>query len=184
MRGWVRDCVAEEYDSFGLRRRSRDEVAETLAFAPTAWGRGESWAVAAPTGRIEQRSEGFTASVGHNLEQMICELVRMAADGCETEALRSADGLRIRMIKLFGSEGVRFLVMCLPEPPTISNQVELTPRQLEIAEYAAAGATAKEIASVLRISPLTVKTHLRTIYERLEVGNRIELADALNPRRS
>jgi len=176
--------VAGEDNSFGLRRRSRDEVTATFAFAPSALDGGESWAVVAPVGRIEQRSASFSASIDREVEHLICELVRMAADGHEVEAKKSAEGLRIKMIKLFGAEGVRFLVMCTLAPPSLSLQLELTPRQLEIAEYAAAGATAKEIASVLQISPLTVKTHLRTIYERLSVGNRIELADALNPRRS
>jgi DNA-binding CsgD family transcriptional regulator len=55
----------------------------------------------------------------------------------------------------------------------------LSPRQYEIAEYAAAGATASEIARLLEISVHTVRQHLKEAYRRLQVGNRIELGRAL-----
>ncbi len=52
----------------------------------------------------------------------------------------------------------------------------LSPRQFEIAEYAAVGATAKEIAKLLGISAHTVRQHLKEVYRRLGVANRIELS--------
>jgi DNA-binding CsgD family transcriptional regulator len=56
---------------------------------------------------------------------------------------------------------------------------DLTPRQLEVCEYAASGATVDEIAAHLHISPGTVRTHLKTVYRNLGVANRVELARAL-----
>jgi DNA-binding CsgD family transcriptional regulator len=55
----------------------------------------------------------------------------------------------------------------------------LTPRQLEVARRYAAGASHKEIASSLSLSPATVRNHLQQIFQRLEVHSRTELARAL-----
>ena len=59
----------------------------------------------------------------------------------------------------------------------------LSPRQFEIAEYAAVGATAKEIAKLLGISAHTVRQHLKEVYRRLGVANRIELSRWFDPDR-
>ncbi len=56
---------------------------------------------------------------------------------------------------------------------------KLTRRQLEIARYAVVGATAREIAAELGLSVHTVRSHMKDIYERLEVASRVELAHAL-----
>lgn len=50
----------------------------------------------------------------------------------------------------------------------------LTERELEILGYIADGMANKQIADVLKISPNTVKYHLASIYEKLEVSNRAE----------
>jgi LuxR family maltose regulon positive regulatory protein len=50
----------------------------------------------------------------------------------------------------------------------------LTNREIEIVELLAQYLYNKEIAEKLYISPETVKTHLKKIYEKLEVGNRRE----------
>jgi DNA-binding NarL/FixJ family response regulator len=55
----------------------------------------------------------------------------------------------------------------------------LSPRQHAVAELAACGATAPEIARELGIGPHTVRQHLKVVYRELEVGNRIELAERL-----
>lgn len=53
---------------------------------------------------------------------------------------------------------------------------ELTPQQMEISRLVAAGATNREIASQLYLSPRTVEHHLRNIFTRLGVRSRVELA--------
>ena len=50
----------------------------------------------------------------------------------------------------------------------------LTHREAEILRLVAQGKTNKEIAAVLYVSPLTIRTHLEHIYEKLGVGNRAE----------
>ena len=52
----------------------------------------------------------------------------------------------------------------------------LSPREREIVAMIADGMRNKEIASKLSISEGTVKTHLHTIYRKLNVDGRVELA--------
>lgn len=52
----------------------------------------------------------------------------------------------------------------------------LTPRETEIVGMVASGLRNKEIASRLSISEGTVKIHLHSIYEKLQVGGRLELS--------
>lgn len=55
----------------------------------------------------------------------------------------------------------------------------LTCRQLEVARLAALGRRCHEIGRALGCSTNTVRSHLRIIYDRLAVSNRIELMRAL-----
>ena len=52
----------------------------------------------------------------------------------------------------------------------------LTRRELDIARMVAIGARNKQIAENLGISEGTVKMHLHTIYEKLEISGRVELS--------
>lgn len=52
----------------------------------------------------------------------------------------------------------------------------LSPREREIVAMVSAGMRNKEIASRLSISEGTVKTHLHTIYRKLNIDGRVELA--------
>jgi DNA-binding CsgD family transcriptional regulator len=53
---------------------------------------------------------------------------------------------------------------------------KLTKRQLEIADCARRGFTDREIANALDLSVFTVKSHLKNVYEKMEVSGRTELA--------
>jgi DNA-binding NarL/FixJ family response regulator len=53
----------------------------------------------------------------------------------------------------------------------------LSPRECEILEMLASGASNKEIARKLGISPNTVKTHAARIYEKLEVEKRMQAVE-------
>ncbi|MDR0200645.1 MAG: LuxR C-terminal-related transcriptional regulator [Delftia acidovorans] len=55
----------------------------------------------------------------------------------------------------------------------------LPPREAMVAHLVAAGLTHKEIAARLQRSPATVRNQIRSIYDRLEVANVAELAEAL-----
>lgn len=61
-----------------------------------------------------------------------------------------------------------------PEPP--GRLSELTPQQLRIAHCVAEGATNREVASRLSVSPRTVDHHLRNVFAQLGVRSRVELA--------
>ena len=52
----------------------------------------------------------------------------------------------------------------------------LTPRELDVARLVAVGATNQEIAQRLFISESTVKTHINSIFNRLNLKNRAQLA--------
>jgi DNA-binding CsgD family transcriptional regulator/tetratricopeptide (TPR) repeat protein len=56
----------------------------------------------------------------------------------------------------------------------IHEQLGLTSRQKEILELVSKGCSNSDIAQLLKISPNTVKTHIATILERLNVSNRTE----------
>jgi DNA-binding CsgD family transcriptional regulator len=58
-------------------------------------------------------------------------------------------------------------------PPEL--QVNLSPREQEIARLVARGLPNKTIAAILDISPWTVSTHLRRIFTRLGVSSRAEM---------
>jgi DNA-binding CsgD family transcriptional regulator len=59
----------------------------------------------------------------------------------------------------------------------------LTGREVDVARLAAAHKSNKEIAAALGISPRTVSTHLSSIFTKLEVGSRGELADVARRQR-
>lgn len=60
----------------------------------------------------------------------------------------------------------------------------LTPQELRVAAAVAGGATNREVARRLMVSPKTVAYHLNRAYRKLDVRNRVELARTLDDRRS
>lgn len=61
----------------------------------------------------------------------------------------------------------------------MSAHIDLSARELQIAQSYAAGATYQNIADDLCIAPSTVRTHLATIYRKLEVSSKLELLTRL-----
>ena len=53
----------------------------------------------------------------------------------------------------------------------------LSPRECEILELLASGQSNKEMARSLAISPNTVKTHIASVFEKLEVQKRIRAVE-------
>ncbi|MFE3189870.1 LuxR C-terminal-related transcriptional regulator [Nocardia sp. NPDC059240] len=64
----------------------------------------------------------------------------------------------------------------LPEKPTVKSSAALTPQELQVVKLAAGGATNKEIAAKLFLSPKTVAHHLYRAFPKLGVASRVELA--------
>ena len=54
-------------------------------------------------------------------------------------------------------------------------EISLSPREQEIVRLVTEGASNKEIAHILEISPYTVATHLRRVFTKLDVGTRAEM---------
>ncbi len=66
------------------------------------------------------------------------------------------------------------------DPPVPVEAVAgLTPRELQVAVAVAGGATTREAAAALFISPRTVEAHLGRVYAKLGVRSRAALADRL-----
>jgi DNA-binding CsgD family transcriptional regulator len=59
-----------------------------------------------------------------------------------------------------------------PAPP--HHGAPLTPRELEILALVAAGHSTPEIAVRLGIAPVTIKTHLTSVYRKVGAQNRVQ----------
>jgi DNA-binding NarL/FixJ family response regulator len=62
-----------------------------------------------------------------------------------------------------------------PRKAVISGVESLTPSELRIARLAAEGMTNREIAQALTVTAKTVETHLRHVFQKLDVASRTEL---------
>lgn len=65
-------------------------------------------------------------------------------------------------------------------PPGADPAARLTAQQLTVARMAAEGATNREIADRLALSPRTIDHHLRQVFARLDIRSRIELVRLLD----
>jgi DNA-binding NarL/FixJ family response regulator len=55
----------------------------------------------------------------------------------------------------------------------VQHRYRLSPRELQVAKHVCQGFANEEVATCLRIRAGTVKTHLRNIYRRIHVTNKI-----------
>jgi two-component system nitrate/nitrite response regulator NarL len=74
-----------------------------------------------------------------------------------------------------GVESVNALIGSLRTPST-GGSTQLTPREVDIVRRVAKGASNKDIAWELKMGEQTVKNHLRRVFRKLHVANRVELA--------
>jgi DNA-binding CsgD family transcriptional regulator len=141
---------------------------------------GDLIGVSNAQGVIEHATEGLVRWLNPDRRTYLARRIRAIDAGtypCGTELF---SGGEVRVTRLDGGGGVRYLITVeQAQGLWLGPEVWLTERQLEVAEYAGAGATNAEIARAMGISPETVKTHMKSIYERLGVSTRQELAVAL-----
>ncbi|MFL5862496.1 MAG: ATP-binding protein [Solirubrobacteraceae bacterium] len=69
-----------------------------------------------------------------------------------------------------------------PRRPVFTGVEALTASELRVAQFAATGATNREIAQRLFVTQRTVETHLRHIFQKLDIRTRTELPRELSPR--
>jgi DNA-binding NarL/FixJ family response regulator len=66
----------------------------------------------------------------------------------------------------------RLLSMVRDKEAPPANQMNLTPRELDILQWLVEGYSYKRIAEKLFISPLTVQSHIKRVYEKLQVHSK------------
>ena len=66
-----------------------------------------------------------------------------------------------------------------PRKAVYSGVESLTPSELRVARLAAEGRTNREIAQSLTVTEKTIETHMRHVFQKLDVGRRGELAATL-----
>ena len=95
----------------------------------------------------------------------LCQTIRVLAEGGSVVTPH----LAARLLEEFAK-----LVQNVREGP--SEAEKLTPREREVLELVARGASNKEIAAKLVIAETTVKVHLRNILDKLQLRNRQQAA--------
>ncbi|WUH92335.1 response regulator transcription factor [Streptomyces sp. NBC_00433] len=97
-------------------------------------------------------------------------------DAPRSELLRAVQSAANHEAVLSPSVAARLMNHVRTPAPTL-----LSPREHEVLEWVAAGATNREVATRLLISEATVKTHLLNVYAKLNVSDRAAaVAEAFN----
>jgi len=123
-----------------------------------------------------------------SLDRMqVLEALRLGVRGLVTK--NTTVGLMLKCIRTvtagqywIGRESVSDLIGCLmprrpgSETAALPKKTELTRRELQIVSAVVAGYANKDIAARLSLSEHTVKHHLSSIFDKLGVANRLEVA--------
>ncbi len=107
---------------------------------------------------------------------------RLPASVEETITLSDLRPVQVRLEAQRSPAQNLLLTMTISEIKTlmVSPQATLTSRELQIAQLAATGTSCSKIGSRLCISPWTVKNHLKAIYVKTGVNNRVGLSRLLD----
>ncbi|HEX7350061.1 response regulator transcription factor [Brachybacterium sp.] len=170
--------VVAEVGSGAEALRVLDELAASPAGAPDLvlmdlnLGDGIGGIETTRTLRARHRSVQVLAVTTFDAEADIVGALEAGATGyvlkdSPTEALIAAVGEAAAGRSILSPEVQQRLVARMTNPATA-----LSPRETEILEALATGATNREVAKALFISESTVKTHLVHLYEKLGVESR------------
>jgi DNA-binding NarL/FixJ family response regulator len=91
------------------------------------------------------------------------------------KAIRAVAGGEMWVGREVVADVVAYMRTVEQSAPDPRDRFRLTPREREIIAHITAGATNKDIAAALSISEDTVKHHLRSVFDKLGVSNRLEL---------
>lgn len=137
-----------------------------------------------PSGRIDLASPGGETWLTPPRRERVVEVVAQAETSGVLDTIQGVDGARATLVRMHGAKLAYLMTLEPTSPPELSPDHLLTARQREVVETAVLGATVTEIAQALRLSPDTVRSHLKDIYRRLGIASRVELAAVLAPSRS
>ena len=132
--------------------------------------------LARPSGRLIDHTAacedagGVLASAGH-----IDEAVTLWSEALERYEDIGADAWSMRILALLRRHGVRRGTRGPRQRPS-TGWDGLTPTEHAVSDLVAEGLTNREIARRLHVSPHTVNTHLRHIFQKLSVPSRAALA--------
>ncbi len=133
--------------------------------------------------RLHRRSGAGGVEEARTLLSYGAALRRARFPSVAREHLRHALEMFERLETSLWVERVRAELRAAGEPVPggrAGSAQDLTPQQLRIAELVAQGATNREIAAHLFVSPRTVEHHLRNVFQRVGVRSRVELARLLS----
>jgi DNA-binding CsgD family transcriptional regulator len=182
--GWVAVLRAGDRPPFSDdERRALDRLAPSVARSLAAvhtLERAELDAVApghlvfSPEGRLEHATEPVTDWLTEERRAFLGDFVACVDRG--EQPATALDGASISVRRLVGERTMYLVNLAAERLPQRSVLARLSGRRREVAELAAAGATAKEVAEELGISPHTVRQHLKVVYRDLGVASRVDLA--------
>lgn len=93
----------------------------------------------------------------------VCDAIRTVAEGGRAFSRQQEEAAR------------RHLVTKIPRAAEASRVAEaLTPRQREVLQMIAEGASTREMAARLRVSERSIRSHATALYRKLAVSNRVE----------
>ena len=147
---------------------ARGDASAAAAAAATAREQAADAPLTAARARL---AEGRARAAAGEREAAVAALRDAEAAFARFGAGRDRDAA-IRALRALGHRVTR---------PAREGDGPLTGREHEIAALVAAGRTNREVAEQLVLSPRTVEAHLRSIYGKLGVRSRVELARAIAP---
>jgi DNA-binding NarL/FixJ family response regulator len=107
----------------------------------------------------------------------------LAAD-ISADALRAAVTAVLRGELAYSRQTLGAWLQALRTQPRVRDRVDLTPRQSQIVELIATGATDKEIAATIGVATATAQKHVARLLRRLGVRNRAAAVAAQRPHAS
>ena len=159
---WVQRCVSarDSDEALELTRRYQPNVAVIDLFLGDESGVDVS-------ARLREARPGLKVLMVSGAGQISQTAARAAgAAGFVSKDLPAADIARaVRMVGLGHS---------VFPPQATPTGVQLTSREREVLDLLGSGATNREIAATLHLSPHTIKEHTSALYRKLEVRNRAE----------
>jgi DNA-binding CsgD family transcriptional regulator len=181
------------------RRREAADAAEAYARLAVGWGTQRALghaarmrSLVAPRDRaitlLEEARSHFAASNARlELARTLTELgahtraagERTAARAILRDAHDTAHACRATALR-DRAQAELLLAGGRPRPPAGAGAEALTPAERRVAEIAAHGATNRDIARRLYLSPKTVEMHLHSTYRKLDLTGRAGLATALH----